>query len=120
MDKFNIFYYSGKDAIYELCIYKPQQRKAPFDKWFSSLKNKRTRQIIQARIDRAVFGNLGDVKSVGEEVFELRINFGPGYRVYFSIQGQKILLLLVGGDKQTQSKDIDKAKQYLKDWKSNG
>ena len=120
MDKFNIFHYSGKWLIYELSIYKPHDGKAPFEKWFLGLKNKKTRQIIHSRIDRAVFGNLGDVKSLGEEVFEFRIDFGPGFRVYFSVQGQKILLLLVGGDKRTQGKDIEKAKAYLKDWKSNG
>ncbi len=106
--------------IYELNIYKPHDGKAPFEKWFSSLKDKKTKQIIQARIDRAVLGNLGDIKALGEDVFEFRINFGPGFRVYFSIQGQKILLLLVGGDKRTQLKDIEKAKMYLKDWKNYG
>ncbi|OFZ31293.1 MAG: addiction module protein [Bdellovibrionales bacterium RIFCSPHIGHO2_01_FULL_40_29] len=106
------------DMTYELSIYKPRGKKAPFEKWLESLKDKKTRQIIQTRMDRAAFGNLGDVKSVGEDVFEFRIDFGPGFRVYFSIQGQKILLLLIGGDKKTQSKDIQKAKQYLKDWKN--
>ena len=106
--------------IYELNIYKPHDSKAPFEKRFSSLKDKKTKQIIQARIDRAVLGNLGDIKALGEDVFEFRIDFGPGFRVYFSIQGQKILLLLVGGDKRTQSKDIEKAKTYLKDWKNYG
>lgn len=106
--------------IYDLIIYRPFGGKPPFEKWFLSLKDKKTRFIIQSRIDRAVFGNLGDVKSVGDDVFEFRINYGPGFRVYFSIQGQKILLLLVGGDKQTQSRDIEKAKLYLKDWKNYG
>lgn len=106
--------------IYELSIYKPHDSKAPFEKWFSSLKDKKTKQIIQARIDRAALGNLGNIKALGEDVFEFRIDFGPGFRIYFSIQGQKILLLLVGGDKRTQSKDIEKAKMYLKDWKNYG
>lgn len=103
--------------IYELSIYKPLNGKAPFEKWLTSLKDTKTKQIIQARIDRAVFGNLGDIKGLGDDVFEFRINYGPGFRVYFSIQGKKILLLLVGGDKRTQSKDIEKAKLYLNDWK---
>lgn len=120
MDKLNIFYYSGRRMLYELSIYRPHDKKAPFERWFNSLKDKKTQQIVQARIDRAVLGNLGDVKALGGDVFEFRIDFGPGFRVYFSIQGQKILLLLVGGDKRTQSKDIEKAKQYLKDWKGNG
>ena len=120
MDKYSKFYYNGKSSVYELLIYKSNNGKAPFDKWFSSIKDKKTRLIVQARIDRAVLGNLGDVKGLGDDVFEFRINFGPGYRLYFSIQDRKILLLLVGGDKRTQNKDIDKAKLYLKDWKENG
>lgn len=84
------------------------------------MKDRKTRQIIQARIERAVVGNLGDIKGLGDDVYEFRIDYGPGFRVYFSIQGKKILLLLVGGDKRTQSKDIEKAKIYLKDWKSYG
>ncbi len=75
--------------IYELSIYKPHTGKAPFEKWLTSLKDKKTKQIIQARIDRAVFGNLGDIMGLGEDVFEFRIDYGPGFRVYFSIQGQK-------------------------------
>jgi len=104
--------------IYEINIYKPHNGKPPFEKWFSSLKDKKTKQIIQARIDRAVFGKLGDIKGLGDDVFEFRIDYGPGFRVYFSIQGQNILLLLVGGNKKTQRKDIEKSKLYLKDWKS--
>lgn len=106
--------------IYQISIYKPHSRIAPFEKWFSSLKDNKAKQIIQARLDRAVMGNLGDYKSLGQDVFELRIDYGPGFRVYFSIQGQRILLLLIGGDKKTQSKDITKAKLYLDDWKSYG
>lgn len=83
--------------IYNLIISKPHIGKPPFEKWLLSLRDKKTRFIIQARIDRAVFGNLGDIKSLGDDVFEFRIDYGPGFRVYFSIQGQKILLLLVGG-----------------------
>ena len=103
---------------YDLNIYKPHGKKAPFEKWLESLKDKKTRQIIQTRLDRVTFGNLGDVKSVGEDVFEFRIDYGPGFRVYFSFHGQKILLLLMGGEKHSQAKDIEKAKQYLKDWKN--
>jgi len=105
-------------VIYELCIYKSENKKAPFEEWFESLKDKKTQQIIQARMDRAVFGNLGDIKSLGDEVFEFRINWGPGFRVYFSIQGAEILLLLVGGNKKTQTRDVSKAKFYLKEWKN--
>lgn len=120
MDKLTDFYYNRNAQIYELVIFKPLKSKAPFEKWFGSLKSKKTQQIIQARLDRAMFGNFGDFKAVGNNVFEFRIDFGPGYRVYFSIQQQKILLLLIGGNKRTQYKDIEKAKFYLKEWKENG
>ena len=77
-----------------------------FDKWFDGLKDTKGRFRIQARIDRAELGNFGDCEPVGEGVSEMRIHFGPGYRVYFAQRGAVIVLLLVGGDKSTQAKDI--------------
>ena len=81
-----------------------------FAKWFKSLKDRQVRTRIQARIDHISLGNFGDCESVGGGVFEMRIHFGPGYRVYFVQRGTKIVVLLAGGSKQTQSKDILKAK----------
>ena len=80
-----------------------------FDQWFDGLKDTKGRFRIQARIDRAELGNFGDCEPVGEGVSEMRINFGPGYRVYFAQRGLLIVLLLVGGDKSTQAKDIKAA-----------
>ena len=80
-----------------------------FDKWFDGLKDTKGRFRIQARIDRAELGNFGDCEPVGEGVSEMRIHFGPGYRVYFAQRGSLIVLLLVGGDKSTQAKDIKSA-----------
>jgi putative addiction module killer protein len=77
-----------------------------FDKWFDGLKDTKGRFRVQARIDRAELGNFGDCEPVGEGVSEMRIHFGPGYRVYFAQRGSLIVLLLVGGDKSTQAKDI--------------
>jgi putative addiction module killer protein len=77
-----------------------------FDKWFDGLKDTKGRFRVQARIDRAELGNFGDCEPVGEGVSEMRIHFGPGYRVYFAQRGAVIVLLLVGGDKSTQAKDI--------------
>ena len=77
-----------------------------FDRWFKSLKDRRAKARIQARIDRAEDGNLGDCESVGEGVSEMRIHHGPGYRVYFKRMGAKVIILLAGGDKSTQSSDI--------------
>lgn len=80
-----------------------------FDEWLSSLKDKVGAMRIQARIDRAEDGNFGDTAPVGEGVSEMRIHVGPGYRVYFVQRGLEVVILLAGGDKSTQSKDIQKA-----------
>ena len=80
-----------------------------FDLWFEELKDTKGRFRIQARIDRAELGNFGDCEPIGEGVSEMRIHFGPGYRVYFAQRGSLIVLLLVGGDKSTQAKDIKAA-----------
>lgn len=77
-----------------------------FDNWFSNLKDRQALARIQARIDRAEDGNFGDCAPVGQGVSEMRIHFGPGYRVYFAQRGLEIVILLAGGDKSTQSKDI--------------
>ncbi len=79
---------------------------AAFDTWFSKLSDKLAARRIQARIDRAEDGNFGDCEPVGEGVSEMRIHFGSGYRVYFIQRGVDIVILLAGGDKSTQSKDI--------------
>ena len=80
-----------------------------FDQWFVGVKDTKGRFRIQARIDRAELGNFGDCEPVGEGVSEMRIHFGPGYRVYFAQRGAVLLLLLVGGDKSSQAKDIKAA-----------
>lgn len=77
-----------------------------FDAWFEALRDKQVARRIQVRIDRAEEGNFGDCKPVGEGVSEMRIHYGPGYRVYFVQRGLEIVILLAGGDKGTQAKDI--------------
>lgn len=72
--------------------------------------------MIAARLDRLAFGNAGDVKPVGQGVSELRIDYGPGYRVYFQQRGSTIILLLCGGDKRTQARDIEVAKRLAAEW----
>lgn len=81
-----------------------------FASWLIKLKDERARATIASRIDRLALGNAGDAAVVGEGVRELRIHFGPGYRVYFTRRGRTIVILLCGGDKRSQSKDIVKAK----------
>lgn len=77
-----------------------------FAQWLDGLRDIKARARVQARLDRLAEGNRGDVKPVGEGVSELRINFGPGYRVYFKSRGRELIVLLAGGDKGTQSNDI--------------
>ncbi len=85
-----------------------------FDHWFHALRDKIVKTRIQMRIDRAEDGNFGDWKPVGEGVSEMRIHVGAGYRVYFKQVGMEIYILLVGGDKSTQSKDIETALQLAR------
>ena len=80
-----------------------------FAKWIDGLKDIRARARIQARIERLALGNFGDVKPVGKGVAELRVDYDPGYRVYFKRSGRTVIILLAGGDKRTQSRDIDTA-----------
>jgi putative addiction module killer protein len=82
---------------------------AKFDGWFTQIKDTMTRLRIQVRIDRMASGHFGDVKSVGQGVSEARLDFGPGYRLYFTRQGLEVIVLLCGGDKATQARDIEAA-----------
>jgi putative addiction module killer protein len=86
-------------------VYKTEE----FDRWFKKLKDRNAKARIQARIDRIELGHFGDVEPVGEGVSELRIFYGPGYRVYFTKQSSVVVILLTGGDKSTQDRDIKKA-----------
>ena len=85
-----------------------------FAKWFANLKDRKARARIQARIDRVEMGNFGDISPVGEGVSELRIFYGPGYRMYFVIRNAVVVILLSGGDKSSQQSDIAKAKEIAR------
>src|ERR1035437_7112146 len=92
-----------------------------FRKWRIRLKDERIRALIASRLDRLAFGHAGDVKPGGGGISELRIDHGPGYRIYFMMRGNTIIILLCGGDKSTQTKDIQTAKRLAADWsKENG
>ena len=94
---------------------------AEFAKWLKRLKDIDARARINVRIKRiSLTGNLGDVKPVGDGVYEMRIDYGPGYRVYYSRRGNEIILLLIGGDKSTQQKDIEKAKRLNAEYEQEG
>ena len=87
-----------------------------FDTWLRGLRDRQAVARIQARIDRLAMGNPGDVSAVGSGISEMRINCGPGYRVYFTTRGPIVILLLCGGDKKTQQRDIEKAKILAAQW----
>jgi putative addiction module killer protein len=80
-----------------------------YAEWFASLRDRQARARIDVRIRRLSLGNPGDVRPIGEGVSELRIDYGPGYRIYFVQRGQRVVILLAGGDKRTQAKDIETA-----------
>jgi putative addiction module killer protein len=101
----------------ELRIYVTEDGREPFSEWLASLRDIKARAKIRVRLDRVSLGNLGDCHGVGEGVQELRIDYGPAYRVYLAQEGATVVLLLCGGDKSTQSKDIDTAKRYWNDYR---
>jgi len=96
--------------------YQTTQGKRPFGEWLLALKDKTVRARILARLDRLLLGNFGDTRRIGTGVWELRFHFGPGYRVYFGLDGEKIVILLCGGDKSSQTTDIQRAHEYWKDY----
>ena len=91
------------------------QSTATFDDWLRGLTDKKAKARILARLESVKLGNLGDVKSCGDGVRELRVHIGPGYRVYFAQRGKVVLLLLCGGDKSSQTRDITRAQRILKE-----
>ena len=105
-------------ATHELYYYQTTTGERPFVEWLDGLTDRQARARIEARLATVAAGSLGDVETVGQGVMELRVDWGPGYRVYFARIGQVIVLLLCGGDKRTQQKDIKSAKDYFKDYKA--
>jgi len=101
----------------EISDYETEDGRVPLKEWLSSLTDRRARARIVARLDRMSTGNFGDCKPLNAGVWELRIDHGPGYRVYYSKTGNTVVLLLIGGDKRRQQADIETALAYLADWK---
>jgi len=92
-------------------------RSGTFDRWFRQLKDRRAVARVLVRINRLIAGNAGDVKPVGAGISELRIDYGPGYRVYYLRDGERLILLLTGGDKSSQDADIRQAHQIAAEWR---
>jgi putative addiction module killer protein len=104
----------------EIRNYSDASGKVPFRDWLHALKDKIGQKLIMARLARVAAGNLGDCRPLRDGVMELKVDFGPGYRVYLSRQGAVLVLLLCAGDKSSQSRDIELAIDYLNDWKQRG
>jgi len=104
---------------YVIQVYQSENGKSPFEDWIYRLRDKTTRARIFQRIDRVRLGNFGDCRSLGSGLYELKIAWGPGYRVYYGFVGNRIVLLLCGGDKSSQKQDIRKANQLWEEYKAN-
>lgn len=96
----------------EIREYMDESGRSPFAEWMESLRDTRGRARILARLDRLEEGLFGDHKSLGQGIWELRFNFGPGYRIYYGLDGRTVVLLLCGGNKSTQTSDIKLAQQH--------
>ncbi len=103
----------------QVVLFESSNGRSPFKDWIESINDIQTVARIRARIDRLYRGTWGDFKALGDEIFEMRFYFGSGYRVYFGKKGKEIVILLTGGDKSSQSKDIAKAKVYWAAYKNN-
>jgi putative addiction module killer protein len=103
----------------EVVAFRARDGKVPFEDWLDGLRDKAAVARVLARLTRVRQGNLGDCKPVGEGVAELRVDYGPGYRVYIGQHGRTLVVLLCGGDKRTQDRDIRLAKEYWREFKES-
>lgn len=104
-------------SVYTVLHYQTGEGRDVVAEWLRGLRDRRAAARVAARLDRVAAGSLGDWKPVRDGVCELRVHHGPGYRVYFARTGGVVVLLLCGGDKDSQDKDIERALEYLKDFK---
>ena len=103
----------------ELIIYDAPSGKRPYDKWFDELADHKLQAIVLNRLDRLeLYGHAGDYEWIGDGVYELKIHYGPGYRIYFGEKGESLIILLCGGDKGSQVRDIQKAQEYWMEYKT--
>lgn len=102
--------------MFEVISYVTNEGRNVFKEWLFKLRDGRTRKVIARRLSRIAQDNFGDHKPCRDGVWELRIDFGPGYRIYYAISGVRVVLLLCGGDKSTQTSDINRACEYWKEY----
>lgn len=101
---------------FQLQYYQQENGAVPFRDWLRDLRDMRAEARIRARLTRVRAGNFGTIRALGDGVSELKIDYGPGYRVYYAMSGKTVVLLLIGGDKSTQKKDIQAAKNFWRDY----
>lgn len=102
---------------YELKIYEMEDGRIPYEEYLDTLRDRQARLLIARRVQRAAAGNFGDHHSLDGGLHEMRLDYGPGYRVYFMSHGQTLVILLLAGDKSTQHADIKKVRAYQTDFK---
>ena len=102
--------------MFDILDYQAEDGRDPFKEWLAGLADRRARARVAVRVQRMAGGNFGDHKPLSDGVWELKIDHGPGYRVYYAQAGRRVLLLLVGGDKRRQQADIATAVRYWQDW----
>ncbi len=98
--------------------YLTDKGKVPFQEWLDAIKNAEVHGIVLQRIDRAEDGNFGDWKPLKGGIYDMRIHLSPGYRIYFALEGRRLIILLLGGEKRNQKRNIGKAKEYWEDYKN--
>jgi len=103
--------------MFEVLTYKDDQGEKPYANWLAKLADRHAKARVLVRVSRMASGNFGDCRPVADGGWELRIDWGPGYRVYYALSGKRLVLLLTGGDKRKQQADIDAAVGYWNDWK---
>jgi putative addiction module killer protein len=104
--------------VFELIVYQQATGQRPFEKWLTGLRDKEARARIVKRMRQIQKGTLGDWKPVGEGVLEIRIDVGAGYRIYCGRHGDTLVILLCGGDKASQAKDIERSREFWADWRA--
>ena len=104
------------DNHYDILIFSTANKKEPFLNWLNKFNRDIKKRII-TRLNRLILGNLGDYKAIDNNIFELKLSFNGGYRIYFGKDGNKLIILLCGGDKKTQKQDIKKAKKYWSEYR---
>jgi putative addiction module killer protein len=107
------------ESLIKVEFYQDRNGKEPFSAWFEGIRDSKTRRKIISRFKKVEQGNYGDVKPIGKGLSELRFSGGPGYRIYFGADAGNVVIILCGGDKNSQSQDIEDVKDYWRDYKSN-